>query len=42
VVSAEKEKVFWVFDFVGQQQADRLQRLLASVHVVALKDKTQV
>lgn len=35
VVSAEDEEVFRVFDLVGQQQADGLERLLASVDVVA-------
>lgn len=35
MIAPQQEKVLWVFDFVGQQQADRLQRLFASVHVVA-------
>jgi hypothetical protein len=35
VVAAEDEKVLWVFDFVCQQKADGLKRLLASVDVVA-------
>lgn len=35
VVAPEKEEVLWVFDLVRQQQADGLQRLLPSVHVVA-------
>lgn len=35
VVAPEQEKVFWVFDLVGQQQADGLQRLFPSVHIVA-------
>jgi len=37
VVSPEEEKVLWVLDFVGQEEADGLQGLLASVHVVAQK-----
>lgn len=35
MVSSQQKKVFWVFDLVGQQEADGLQRLLASVHIVA-------
>lgn len=35
VVAAQDEKVLWILDFVGQQQADCLQRLLAPVDVVA-------
>jgi uncharacterized protein YqiB (DUF1249 family) len=34
VISAEDEKVFWVFDLVCEQQANRLERLLSSVDVV--------
>ena len=35
MVAPEEEEVFWVLDFVGQQETYRLQRLLAPVHVVA-------
>ena len=35
VVSTKNEKVFGVLDLVSQQQADCLQRLLATIHVVA-------
>ena len=34
MVAPEQEEVLWVFDLVGQQQADGLQGLLAPVHVV--------
>lgn len=34
VVPPEQEEVFWVFDLVGEQQADGLQRLLPSVYVI--------
>lgn len=34
VVPTEQEKVLWILDLIGQQQADGLQRLLAPVHVV--------
>ena len=34
VVSPQQKEVFWVFDLVGQQQADGLQGLFASVYVV--------
>lgn len=35
MVSSQQKEVFRVFDLVRQQQADGLQGLLASVHVVA-------
>ena len=35
VVPSEQEKVLRVLDLVGQEQADCLQRLLASVHIVS-------
>lgn len=35
MVAAEKEEVLWVLDLVGQQEADGLQGLLASVHIVS-------
>ena len=35
MVSPQQEEVLWVFDLVGQQQADGLQGLLPSVHVVS-------
>lgn len=38
MISAKDEEVFGIFDFVGQEQADSLQRLLASVHVVAKEE----
>ena len=35
MVAAEDMKMFRVFYFVGQEEADRLQGLLPPVHVVA-------
>ena len=35
MVSAQKEEVLWIFDFVGQQEANGLQTLFSSVNVVA-------
>lgn len=35
MVAPEQEEVLRVFDLVRQQQADGLQRLLPSVHIVA-------
>ena len=35
MIASEEEEVLWVFDFVGEQQTDGLERLLAAVHVVA-------
>lgn len=37
MVSSEKKEVLWIFDFVGKQQADGLQWLLASVNIVSQK-----
>lgn len=34
MVAAKDEEVFGVFDLVGEEQADGLEALLASVHVV--------
>lgn len=34
MVSSEQKEIFWVFDLVSQQQADRFQRLFASVYIV--------
>lgn len=34
VVAAENEEVLWVLDFVGQEQADGLKGLLATVNIV--------
>lgn len=34
MVSSQQKEVFWVFDLVCQQQADGLQRLLASVYII--------
>lgn len=35
VISTKNEEILWVFDLVRQKQADRLQGLLASIHVIA-------
>lgn len=35
MVASQQEKVLRILNFVGEQQTDRLQRLLSSVHVVA-------
>lgn len=38
VITAEDEEVFGVLDLVSQEEADGLQRLLATVHVVPKKE----
>lgn len=38
MIAAEQEEIFWVFDFVTQQQSDRLDRLLAPVNVVSQEE----
>ena len=35
VVSSKNEKVFGIFDLVGQKKANGLERLLASIYIVA-------
>lgn len=35
VVAAENEEVLWVLDLVGEEQADGLQGLLATIDIVA-------
>lgn len=34
VVPAEEKEVFWVFDFVGEKEADGLEGLLAAIDVI--------
>ena len=35
MIPSEQKEVFWILDFVGEQEANGLEALLASVHVVA-------
>lgn len=42
MVASQEEKVLRVLNFVGKQQADRLQALLSSVHVVAQEQVIRV
>jgi hypothetical protein len=35
VVAAKQEEIFRIFDFVGEQEADGLQRLLTTIHIIA-------
>jgi hypothetical protein len=37
VVAAQNEEVLWVFDFVSEEQADGLQRLLPPIDIVSAK-----
>ncbi len=37
VISSKNEEVFWVFDLVGEQEANGFQTLLSTVHVVSEK-----
>jgi hypothetical protein len=34
VVAAKQKEVLRIFDFVGEQEADGLQRLLSTIHIV--------
>lgn len=38
MVAPEQEEVLGVFDLVGQQQHDGLDRLLAAVHIIAQEE----
>ena len=38
VVPTQDEEVFWVFDLVCQKQADGLEGLFATIHIVAEKE----
>ena len=38
MVASEQEKVLRILDFVGQQQADRLQRLLSSIDIISKEE----
>ncbi len=38
MVSSEKEKVFWIFDFVGQEEANGFEALLPSVYVITKEE----
>lgn len=38
VVAAQDEKVLWIFDLVREQQADCLERLFASVYIIAKEE----
>lgn len=35
VVSSQDEEILWIFDLVGQKQADGLEGLFATIHVVS-------
>lgn len=35
MVATQQEEVFWVFNLVGQHQADGLDRLFSPVHVIS-------
>ena len=42
VVSSEEEEVVWEFDLVGEEKADDLDTLLASVDIVARKRQLEL
>lgn len=35
VIASQNKEILRVFDLVGEEQADRFKRLLASVHIIA-------
>lgn len=37
MVATKNKKVFWIFNFVGEQQTNGFQRLFASIHIIAEK-----
>ena len=38
MVATEKEKVFWIFDFVSEKKTDGFQGLFPAVHVIAQEE----
>jgi len=38
VIASQEEEIFWEFDLVGEQEADGLQALLSTVHIVSKKE----
>lgn len=34
VVAAKQEEILRIFDFIGEQEADCLQRLLSTIHII--------
>ena len=36
VVSAQKEEIVWIFHFIGEEEADALDALLASVDIIPM------
>ena len=34
MIATEDEKVFWILDLVGEQQANRLQALPPPIHII--------
>lgn len=38
MVASQDEKIFWVLNFVSQQEANGLQRLLSTIHVIAQEE----
>lgn len=43
MIATQNEKIFRILDFVCKKQADRLQRLLSTIHIVTknLNNKSQ-
>lgn len=35
MVSTQDEEIFWVFDLVGEKEADGLERLLSTIDVIS-------
>ena len=35
MVAAQQEEILRIFDFVGEQETDGLERLLATIHIIA-------
>jgi hypothetical protein len=42
VVPSEKKEIFWIFNFVSEQQQDRFHRLFAAIDVVAQEEVVRV
>ena len=42
VIASQQEEVLWVLDLVGEEEADRLERLLSTVDVVSKEEIVRV
>lgn len=42
MIATKEKKVLWIFDFVGQQEADCFKRLLSTINIITCDKKQSV